>query len=355
MRRFLLLAPFAAVLAAAVQPRTAEAQSQCAAVPPGAPANSPARVTADACNRASDVFQFLAPQLAAAMAGGNPSPGIGGTLGGFPHVNVGVRANLVQSDLPRLDEADALSIDGARATEIPVTQSLLVVPQVDAQVGLFRGFKLGLPLPGLGLTNLFGVDALLSATFLPNASVGTTGAGLSLEGGALAIGYGARLGLLEETMIVPGLSLSWMSRPTPSLSVVATAANDTIGVRNLSVSTTSWRITAAKTIPIIGLGVSAGYGQDAIDGKADLDLAVNEASLSPARYTARAAFTQSTSRTNLFVGAHVKLFLVRIGAEAGWVSGGDARVLRNAFTRDGEIVAPMARRMYGTVSARIGF
>jgi len=79
------------------------ASAQSASCPGGAP-GSAAQVTQDGCQQAVDVFQYMAPQLGAAIAGGNATLGQGGTLGGFGHFSLGVRANAVDGTLPQVDQ-----------------------------------------------------------------------------------------------------------------------------------------------------------------------------------------------------------------------------------------------------------
>jgi hypothetical protein len=334
----------------------AQAQNSCPtpASVQSLPVTDAKRITNDACFKASDFVQFLTPQFGIAQAGGNPTPSIGGTLGGFPHFNVGVRLTGVQAGLPRLDKSNpSLAFDGAKSSNIPVDNVILPMPTVDAQIGVFQGFKLGLPIPFLGITNILGLDALVNASYLPNASAKTGSSGFDLTGGKVAIGYGARLGIFEESFLAPGLSVSWVTRPSPTFSVAASTGNDTLALNNFKLTTTSWRATASKTIPIIGIGVSAGYGQDKLSSSSDLALRINEpAPIGSASLSATTSL--DATRTNYFVGAHWKIILVRFAAEVGYVQGGTNPVLRNAFLKDGTQVNPMDKRMYASVAARIG-
>lgn len=335
---------------------TVQAQA-CPLVPVNAPAADARRLTADACAKAVDMFQFVAPQVSAVMAGGNPSPGIGGTLGGFPHFNVGVRVNVVEGWLPRVDQASpALGFAGAQASNIPVERAFLPMPQVDAQLGLFRGFRLGLPIPFLGITNVLGVDALASASFVPSAKATAAGGGVSLDGGGLAIGYGVRVGIFEESLLAPGLAVSVMRRPSPTVGLTATRGADSLSLSQATVTTTSIRVTASKTIPFLGLGLSAGIGQDNVDGDATLAYSVTPpALLSPSGLVRGSASSSlSTSRGNMFVGAHLKILVVRLSAEYGIVNAGVNPTLQNVFTRGGAQALPMDSRRYVSIAARIG-
>src|SRR6476659_4826677 len=60
------------------------------------------RASQDACQKAIDLFQYMAPQLGVAITGGNATLGRGGTLGGLGHFSAGLRVNLVQGSLPQV-------------------------------------------------------------------------------------------------------------------------------------------------------------------------------------------------------------------------------------------------------------
>src|SRR5207253_8586580 len=60
------------------------------------------RISQDACQKAIDLFQYLAPQLGTSIAGGNPTLGQGGNLGGLGHFSAGVRVNVLQGSLPQV-------------------------------------------------------------------------------------------------------------------------------------------------------------------------------------------------------------------------------------------------------------
>src|SRR5450759_1138572 len=52
---------------------------------------------ADACRKATDLLSFMTPQLSTALAGGNPTLGQGGVLGGLGHFSLDIRASAVES------------------------------------------------------------------------------------------------------------------------------------------------------------------------------------------------------------------------------------------------------------------
>src|SRR5918999_3451529 len=61
------------------------------------------RAAQDACQKAIDLFKYLAPQLGTAITGGNATLGQGGALGGLGHFSVGLRVNGVMGSLPNID------------------------------------------------------------------------------------------------------------------------------------------------------------------------------------------------------------------------------------------------------------
>src|SRR5262245_30298900 len=98
----------------------AQASSTCPVVGPVPLA------TQDACQKAVDLFQFMAPQLGGAITGGNATLGQGGSLGGPGHFTIGVRVNAVRGSLPRVDDASVRPvITGARSSAFPTSDTFV--------------------------------------------------------------------------------------------------------------------------------------------------------------------------------------------------------------------------------------
>src|SRR2546423_14049088 len=57
------------------------------------------RASQDACQKAIDLFKYMAPQLGTAIAGGNPTLGQGGNLGGLGHFSAGIRLKAGQGNI----------------------------------------------------------------------------------------------------------------------------------------------------------------------------------------------------------------------------------------------------------------
>ena len=81
---------------------------------------------------------------------------------------------------------------------------------------------------------------------------------------SLQLGYGVRLGLLQESLVVPGVSVTYLRRDLPTTSIMATPS--TVDHRHHGrhqVKTSAWRVVASKSLGFFGL--AAGVGQDRYD------------------------------------------------------------------------------------------
>src|SRR5919202_2657339 len=238
---------------------SAGAQTTC-------PAGTPTQQTAaeDARQQASDVFQYMAPQLGLALAGGSPTLGQASSLGGLGHFRIGLRGNALAGSLPQVDQFQQC-YTGRTSRPLPTEDRMLGLPAVDAAIGVFKGLP-------LGLTNVGGVDLLFSASYIPELQ--TDNVDVSAPSGSLKIGYGARVGLLQESLLVPGVSVSVLRRDLPTVNVVGQSGGNSLEVNNLSVKTTAWRLVASKSLLLFGL--SAGMGRDMYDQSANVTATVNQ-------------------------------------------------------------------------------
>ena len=309
---------------------TASAGAQSASCPAGTLEET---ATQDACQKALDLFQYMAPQLGTVIAGGNATLGQGGTLGGIGHFTIGIRANAIQGSLPNVEDHQPVAT-GAEATNYEPKDQFLGLPAVDAAVGVFKGIP-------LGLTNVGGIDLLLSAWFIPEYS--GEGVEVTADDGSLKIGYGARIGLLQESLLIPGVSATWMRRDLPVLSIAATSGAAELQVNSLDVQTTSWRIVASKSLPML-FGVALGYGRDTYESGASVQA-------SAGGFTSAAVDVgQDLTRTSMFANVSMSILLLKVVGEIGQVSGGDIAT----FNTFGDKPADDSR-LYGSVGLRFGF
>lgn len=286
----------------------------------------------EACATGRDLLLYMAPQLGTSLVGGSHTLGIGTNLGGLFHFAIAVRANAVMGSLPDIDNV------GANAT--PVSQNYAVkdqylgLPTVDFALGLTKGFN-------LGVTRIGGIDLIGGATYVPEITEDDFS--VTAPDGSLSIGYGARIGLLQQSALIPGVSFSWMKRDMPTLDMSTTSdGGDTFSIDNLSIKSTSWRLAAQKNFLLFQFG--AGFGKDNYDFNADVAASVDNGA-----YTGSFNASQDMSRTTMYGSLGINLFLVKIVGEVGQVSGGSAPTFHTYDT------AADAKRMYGTVGVRISF
>jgi hypothetical protein len=315
------------------------ALAQSSACPPGSTvAGFPdqAKATQDACQQAIDLFQLMAPQLGVSITGGNATLGQGGTLGGLGHFVVEVRANGLLGNVPQLQTP---STNGAvQRTNYPTKTQILGLPSADGSIGIFKGLP-------LGLTNVGGVDLLLSAFYVPSVTADNV---TVAPDSPLKIGYGVRIGALQESLLVPGVSLTYMKRDLPTTTITGTSGGDSLIVRDLQDNTTSWRLVASKSLILFSL--AAGVGQDKYDAKTSVQGVVQGTFGSFTNpHSAIIPLSQSMTRTNYFADLSLNLLLAKVVGELGMVSGGTITTY-NKFDS-----APDKSRLYGSVGVRIGF
>src|SRR6266550_218211 len=61
------------------------------------------KIVQDACVKALDLFQYIAPQLGTLVAGGNLTQGLTSTVGGLGHFSVGLRGDGIIASFPDID------------------------------------------------------------------------------------------------------------------------------------------------------------------------------------------------------------------------------------------------------------
>lgn len=337
----------AALLAGAASVAPAQQGAADPRCPPGT-LGTTAQITQDACQKAVDLFNFMAPQLGVAITGGNAVLGGSGTLGGLGHFSVGLRANALIGQLPQ-PENITLSVTGAQRSEFAPQRQILGLPTADAAVGIFKGIP-------LGVTNVLGVDALVSAFYVPD--VEEEDVSVSTRGGAVKFGYGARVGILQETAIVPGVSVSYLRRDLPTVDLVARVnRGDSVRVTGLETQTEAWRLVAGKRF--LFLGLSAGVGRDIYESRTNVGAYVAPRTgtiagigfqTSAVNYTGPTV-TQRMTRTNVFADASLNFPFFRLVGEIGRVTGGEVPESYNSFG-DRRADDPYT---YGSIGLRLQF
>lgn len=340
LRRFSGIAAVGFFVAAPLGGAALSAQGLSSPKCAGGGGGSIALVAQDACQQAYDVYQLLAPQLGLALTGGNATAGQGGVLGGLGHFSVGARVNAFGGLIPNTSGSGyPVSINGAQQRTLPTKDSFFGLPTADAAVGLFQGFP-------LGLTNILGVDALVSAEYVPTIKSGSGDFSLTPSSN-LKFGYGVRVGLLSESIAFPGVAFTWIERDLPTINIAtnsnSSGATTQLGINNMDVQTHAWRIVASKSL--IAFTVAAGIGQDAYRQSATIQGTVIE---SGAAGSETVPLAQSMNRTNMFADLAVNMPILKIVFEVGDAMGGSVQTY-NSFSGG----SPSRSQLYGSFGLRL--
>lgn len=303
--------------------------------PNGVPDNT--TISQDACQKAIDLFQYVAPQLGAVLAGANATLGHTGTLGGLGHFSAGLRGNLMQGSLPEVDHV-VPAVRGAEQSSYTLSKRLIGLPTGDVAIGLFNGVPLGLSHAG-------GIDLLLSASYLPSYNNGSIDIAVA---SSWKLGYGVKIGILQEGALVPGVSLSLLTRGLPQVSIVGTSGQDKLSLDSIRVNARSWRLVAGKTLLFFGGAI--GVGGDTYTSDATLNVVVAPRQLTPGGTAGPILLGQKLTRSNAFASAWLNLLVLRIVGEVGRVSGGDIATY-NQFSG----TQPADPRTYGSVGLTLGW
>ena len=213
----------------------------------------------------NEQFQFLCGQVVNALANVQPTIGIafsggahtlgtsttiGRRLGFAPRVSVTARFNAGIADLPDLlDGFDpTLGSDGqvpAMGTGgVPVGAF-----QGDVVVGVFNGMDFGPALGGLGAIDLLG-----SISFVPGRDE------IGLDDDIVTAAFGARVGILQQGLVVPGISLSGMYRTMLGGDVAfGDISADDPAEFSSDLSTLSFRGGISKGIATLNFNAGVGY------------------------------------------------------------------------------------------------
>ncbi|HYJ80399.1 MAG TPA: hypothetical protein VEW03_12380, partial [Longimicrobiaceae bacterium] len=222
----------------------------------------------ETCLTVAQAAESAQPQLGILIAGGNPVLGTASTggvrLGLVPRVSAGLRLNVVFARVPDI----IVDQSGAAQT---VNETLgIPAPALGGNVslGLFPGLSLAPTLGGFGAVDLLG-----SATWLPFKTLGVEG--FDEDTPEFAFGGGVRVGLLRESFVTPGVSVSAMYRrlgrvrfgdvcpggesPTAPPGGTCLSEGD---VGEFEFDLTNWSYRAAVSKRFLGLGLTAGLGYD---------------------------------------------------------------------------------------------
>jgi hypothetical protein len=324
----------ACALAAALLSLPAAAQSaQCAAQPVA---------LRDACQKGTDIFTMLAPQVNGALAGGGPVLGSSRAVRGL---SIGLRVNAVDGRVPDLSNLQ-LSSTGIVQSTIATERVPVPAPTADLAIGVFPGLF-------VGVQRILSIDALVNVAYIPTREIEDFS--IRATNGSLKLGYGARIGLLADRMLMPAVAVSFFRRSLPtttlstsfSSSIVGVTTQDSIALQGLSVENDALRLGISKKLGFLELG--GGVGQDRYRTSTQLVSRVSP-SIGPAvRDTV--ALSQSITRNAAYGSVALNLFKLRLAAEGGTTFGGDSVSTYNTFT-DGKL---NEQRLFASVGLRLSF
>lgn len=291
---------FVLAICAGAAPLAAQ-NSQCA----GLPTTQNAR---QSCDAAIDLTRAYHPLAGLLVSGGNAVLGSGATLGGLGKFAFMLRVNATRAVIPNL------AVDANNN----VTKSddvLAPAPVLEAAVGLFRG------LPG----GMLSVDALGAAQFVPNEKLASD---IRVDPGAprigplsVGLGFGARVGLLGEGVLRPGISASVMRRGIPRVGFGDLAAGDDIAA-DVDLHATNLRLVASKRFAVVTL--AAGGGWSKYTGTALASFRNPLTGLAE-----NVSVDLSQSRTVAFLDAGLDLKVIKMIGEIGRQSGSDQHLITN--------------------------
>lgn len=309
----------------------------------------------DTCLAAVQAAVSAQPALGILIAGGNPTIGSAGAagmrLGVVPRVSAGLRLNVVPVRLPDILAEEIGGQVGEVTRRFGAPAPALTA---DVAVGLTDGFSIA---PGLG--GMGGISLLGSATYIPFNLLDGEG----FDRSDLAYGLGARLHLLRESFVVPGISISVMRRALPSVSFGEVCPGGTtpgepsicpvdgdIGEFSFDLVDWSTRLVASKRL--LGIGASAGIGHDRYESDVDLAFRGSQPSLGLQAAPVFSASERglSSTRWTVFGNLSYTLIIATLGLEAGWQQG-SAPI--TGFRNLGSDFDPRGGTWFGSLGARI--
>jgi hypothetical protein len=357
--RWMLAALLAAVSAA---PAAAQSGAMRACENEISPGYAQAR---ELCITVAQALESAQPQVGILSAGGNPTLGTASTgglrFGILPRVSGTARLNLVFIRLPDI-LAEQVGGAGQRLNETVGLPAPALGGTVT--VGVFPGLS---PLPlvsGIGAVDLIG-----SATWLPFKAFGLDGFGE--EAPDLSWGGGVRVGLLRESFILPGISVSLMHRrlgnvrfgnvcPSPLQSTTMQGDGYTreSGLcpegghpGEFAFDLRSWNTRAAVSKRLLGLGVTAGIGHDR--HSSDVGFGFRTPDMPATDYVRIRDVDLTSGRTSLFANASFTVLVATLALEAGWMNGADPLPAYQEMGEGG--FDPRRGTFFGSVGARLSF
>jgi hypothetical protein len=166
----------------------------------------------------------------------------------------------------------------------------------------------------------------MSASFIPGYENGSVD--VSVPSGHFKLGFGAKVGVLSESAARPGLSVSYLNRATPRVTITGTSGDDELLLEDVRVRSKSWRAVTGKNFGFLGLG--AGFGRDAYESNGSITVTVAPRAATDGGTGGPIALGQKLTRNNLFGTFWIRSQVMRLVGEIGRVSGGSVETY-NSF------------------------
>ena len=266
------------------------------------------------CGQGVSALTSVQPTIGIGFTGGNHVLGtattIGRRLGLFPRISVTARANGALAEVPNLLDGFTGELD--ENGQLPAMENSTVPLgslQGDIQLGLFNGLALG-PVGGLGSLDLLG-----SVSFIP--ALAKTG----LADPIINWGAGARVGILRQGLIMPGVSVSGMYRNMGEVSFGSIDDGDPAQFAT-ELSTISLRGAISKGLLAFDFAAGGGYDIYTSTPRFDFELVCPASECGGVRMTVRpeeeVGGELQTAAWNVFANAGLSMLILNVIGEVGY-------------------------------------
>lgn len=270
------------------------------------------------CSQVVGAIADMQPSVGIAFSGGNPVLGTGSTmgtrLGMIPRVSVTARANAAWVDIPDVFAAGVGVVTPENPTVAPLGTVGLPVPAVqgDVAVGVFNGLDVGPTIGGLG-----SIDLLGSVTYVPQVE------DFGLSEAIMNIGVGARVGILQQGLVMPGVSVSGMYRAMGGVQFGFIEEDGSGDPASFAANLQTWNVRGVVSKGLLMLDLALGAGYDAYTSDVDmawqLECSIPECLESGASHITNAAEgTVETGAWNVFGNVALNLLMVNVVGELGY-------------------------------------
>ena len=303
------------------------------------------------CGQVVNALTNVQPTIGIGFTGGNHVLGTASTLGRrlglFPRISVTARANAALADVPNLlDGFDATLDENGDLPPMETSMVPLGSLQGDVALGLFNGFPLGIG----------AIDVLGSVSLIP--AIEETG----LAEHIINWGAGARVGILKQGLVMPGLSVSGMYRKMGEVSFGSVADGDP-GEFATDLSTLSLRAAISKGILAFDFAAGAGYDIYTSDVAFDFELecpATECGTPTTVRPSEPITGELQTAAWNVFGNAGLSLLVLNLVGEVGYQKATEvitAEDLQEAGLPDRSPTAEdlSGGRLFGSIGLRFTF